>query len=151
MSSKPSGSGSGQITLSPNEISVLVNKAVSEALATWETKKYNTSFLELPRLKSPLAVQLTVPDIRKSFVLKPLYFDSNKKEFLRWWRQLTLHLGGYQQTPSDMQKIMIALSLIKGGLAEQFANMFVNSHNLEEYSFKEFKQNLSVTFQLADI
>ena len=29
--------------------------------------------------------------------------------------------------------------------------MFVDSHNLEEYSFKEFKWNLSVTFQLADI
>ena len=29
--------------------------------------------------------------------------------------------------------------------------MFVDSHNLEEYSFKEFKWNLSVTFQPADI
>ena len=46
---------------------------------------------------------------------------------------------------------MIALSLMKGELAEQFANMFVDSHNLEEYSFEEFKQNLSVMFQLADI
>ena len=29
--------------------------------------------------------------------------------------------------------------------------MFMNSHNLETYSFEEFKQNLSVTFQLANI
>ena len=29
--------------------------------------------------------------------------------------------------------------------------MFVDSHNLEEYSFKEFKWNLSVTFQPANI
>ena len=29
--------------------------------------------------------------------------------------------------------------------------MFVDSHNLEEYSFEEFKQNLLVMFQLADI
>ena len=29
--------------------------------------------------------------------------------------------------------------------------MFVDSHNLKEYSFKEFKQNLSVMFQPADI
>ena len=40
---------------------------------------------------------------------------------------------------------------MKGGLAERFANMFVDSHNLEEYSFEEFKWNLSVTFQPADI
>ena len=50
-----------------------------------------------------------------------------------------------------MQKIMIALLLMKGRSAEQFANMFVDSHNLEDYSFEEFKWNLSVTFQLADI
>ena len=99
----------------------------------------------------PPAVWLSAPDIRKSFVPKPLYFDSNKKEFLSWWRQLTLHLGRYQQTPNNMQKIMIALSLIKGGLAEQFANMFVDSHNLKTYNFEEFKWNLSVMFQLANI
>ena len=29
--------------------------------------------------------------------------------------------------------------------------MFINSHNLKEYSFEEFKWNLSVMFQLADI
>ena len=29
--------------------------------------------------------------------------------------------------------------------------MFVNSHNLEEYSFEEFKRNLLVTSQLANI
>ena len=29
--------------------------------------------------------------------------------------------------------------------------MFVDLHNLEEYSFEEFKRNLSVTFQPADI
>ena len=46
---------------------------------------------------------------------------------------------------------MIALSLMKGGLAEQFTNMFVDSHNLKEYSFEEFKWNLLVTFQPADI
>ena len=46
---------------------------------------------------------------------------------------------------------MIALSLIKGGSAEWFTNMFVDSYNLKEYSFEEFKQNLSVTFQPADI
>ena len=50
-----------------------------------------------------------------------------------------------------MQKIMIALLLMKGRLAEQFANMFVDIHNFEDYSFEEFKQNLSVMFQLADI
>ena len=50
-----------------------------------------------------------------------------------------------------MQKIMITLSLMKGGSAERFANMFVDSHNLKEYSFEEFKWNLSVTFQPADI
>ena len=29
--------------------------------------------------------------------------------------------------------------------------MFMDSHNLEEYSFEEFKRNLSVTFQPANI
>ena len=40
---------------------------------------------------------------------------------------------------------------MKGGSAERFTNMFVDSHNLKEYSFEEFKRNLSVTFQLANI
>ena len=146
-----SPSGSGQVTLSPGELTALINKAVSEALAAQEAKRYTTAFPELPKLKSPPAVQSSAPDIRKSFVPKLPYFDGNKKEFLSWWRQLALHLGGYQQTPSDMQKIMITLSLMKGRLAERFTNMFVDSHNLEEYSFKEFKRNLSVTFQPANI
>ena len=146
-----SPSGSSQVTLSPGELTMLINKAVSEALAAQEAKKYTAAFPELPKLKSPPAVRSSAPDIGKSFVPKLPYFDGNKKEFLGWWRQLALHLGGYQQTPSDMQKIMIALSLMKGGSAKQFANMFVDSHNLEEYSFKEFKWNLSVTFQPADI
>ena len=50
-----------------------------------------------------------------------------------------------------MQKIMIILSLMKGGSAEQFTNIFMDSYNLEEYSFEEFKWNLSVTFQPANI
>ena len=50
-----------------------------------------------------------------------------------------------------MQKIMIALSLMKGGLAKQFTNMFVDTHDLKTYSFEEFKWNLSMTFQPANI
>ena len=146
-----SPSGSGQVTLSPGKLTMLINKAISEALAAQEAKRYTAAFPKLPKLKSPPAVRSSILDIGKLFVPKPPYFDGNKKEFLGWWRQLALHLGGYQQTPSDMQKIMIALSLMKGGSAERFANMFVDSHNLEDYSFEEFKRNLSVTFQLADI
>ena len=151
MSSDPSPSGSGQITLSCNELSVLINKAVSDVLVAQEAKKYTTAFPELPKLKSPPTIQLSALDIGKLFVPKPQYFDSNKKEFLGWWRQLALHLRGYQQTPSDMQKIMIALSLMKGRSAKWFANIFVDSHNLKEYSFEEFKQNLPVMSQLANI
>ena len=40
---------------------------------------------------------------------------------------------------------------MKGGSIEQFTNMFLDSHNLKMYSFEEFKQNLSMTFQPADI
>ena len=47
--------------------------------------------------------------------------------------------------------MMIALSLMKGRLAKRFTNMFVDTHNLETYSFEEFKWNLLMTFQLADI
>ena len=146
-----SPSGSSQFTLSPGELTALINKAISEALAAQEAKRYTAAFPELPKLKSPPAVWSSTPDIGKSFIPKLPYFDGNKKEFLGWWRQLALHLGGYQQTPSDMQKIMITLSLMKDGSAEQFANMFMDSHNLEEYSFKEFKRNLSVMFQPANI
>ena len=113
-----SPSGSGQVTLSPGELTALINKAVSEALVAQEAKRYTAAFPELPKLKSPPAVRSSAPDIGKSFVPKPLYFDGNKKEFLGWWRQLALHLGGYQQTLSDMQKIMIALSLMKGRSAK---------------------------------
>ena len=118
MSSKSAPSGSGQITLSPGKLSTLINKAVSKALAAQEAKRYTTTFPELPKLKSPPTVQSSAPDIGKSFIPKLPYFDGNKKEFLGWWRQLALHLGGYQQTPNDMQKIMIALSLMKGGSAK---------------------------------
>ena len=97
---------------------MLINKAVSEALAVQEAKRYTAAFPELPKLKSPPTVRSSTLDIGKSFVPKLPYFDSNKKEFLGWWRQLALHLGDYQQTPSDMQKIMITLSLMKGRSAE---------------------------------
>ena len=109
MSSKPSASGSGQISLPCDELSMLINKAISDALLAQETKKYTSTFPELPKLKSPPTVQLSAPDIGKSFISKPLYFDGNKKEFLGWWRQLALHLRGYQQIPNDMQKIIITL------------------------------------------
>ena len=118
---------------------MLINKAVSDALIAQEAKRYTATFPKLPKLKSLPAVQLTTLDIGKSFIPKPPYFNSNKKEFLGWWRQLPLYLGGYQQTLNDMQKIMIALSLMKGRSAKRFANMFVDSHNLKEYSFEEFK------------
>ena len=130
---------------------MLVNKAVSEALTAQEVKKYNTSFPKLLKLKSPPAVQLFALDIGNAFVPKPPYFNGDKKQFLGWWRQLILHLSSYRETPNDMQKIMIALSLMKGGSTEQFTNMFMDTHNFETYSFKEFKQNLSITFQPADI
>ena len=151
MSGEPSPSGSSQISLSHDELSTLINKAVSDALLAQETKRYTATFPELPKLKLLPTVQLFTPDIRKSFVPKLPYFDGNKKEFLGWWRQLALYLRGYQQTPNNMQKIMIALSLMKGGLAKRFANMFVDFHNLKEYSFEEFKWNLLVMFQPADI
>ena len=50
-----------------------------------------------------------------------------------------------------MQKIMIALSLMKGRSAKRFANMFMDTHDLEKYTVEEFKWNLSVIFQPADI
>ena len=118
---------------------MLINKAVSDALLTQKTKRYTTTFPELPKHKSPPAVQLSTLDIGKSFIPKLPYFNGNKKEFLSWWRQLALHLGGYQQTLNDMQKIMIALSLMKGRLAKQFTNMFVDAHDLKKYTFEEFK------------
>ena len=46
---------------------------------------------------------------------------------------------------------MIGLSLMKGGSAKWFANMFMDAHDLKKYAIKEFKGNLSVTFQPADI
>ena len=151
MSSKLSAPGSSQIFLSSDKLSVLVNRAVSEALATQEIKRYHSSFPKLPKLKSLPTVWLTALDIGKAFVPKPPYFNGDKKQFLGWWRQLILHLSSYQETPNDMQKIMIALSLMKGRSAEYFTNMFTDAYNLETYSFEEFKWNLSMTFQLADI
>ena len=46
---------------------------------------------------------------------------------------------------------MIVLLLMKGRSAEKFANMFVDMYDLDQYLFKEFKRNLSITFQPADI
>ena len=132
-------SASGQISLSPDELSALITKAVADVISAHDAKKAITSFSELPKLKSLPTVHLTTPDIGKSFVPKLPYFNGNKKEFLGWWRQVVLHLGGYKEIPNDMQKIMIVLSLMKGGSAERFANMFIDTHDLNWYSFEEFK------------
>ena len=43
------------------------------------------------------------------------------------------------------------LLLMKDGSVEKFTNIFMDTYNLDQYLFKEFKRNLSITFQLANI
>ena len=153
MLNNPSRSGLllGQISLSLNELSALITKTVANAISAHEAKKIIMSFPELSKLKSLLAVWLATLDIGKLFIPHLLYFNGNKKEFLGWWGQVILHLGGYKETPNDTQKIMIVLLLMKGRSAVKFASMFVDMYNLNQYLFKEFKRNLSITFQPANI
>ena len=153
ISNNPSRSGLllGQISLSLNELSALITKTVANAISAHEAKKTIMSFPELPKLKSLPAVWLAILDIGKLFIPHLLYFNGNKKEFFGWWGQVILHLGRYKETPNDTQKIMIVLLLMKGRSAEKFANMFVDMYDLDQYLFKEFKRNLSITFQPADI
>ena len=47
--------------------------------------------------------------------------------------------------------MIVLLLMMKGGSIKRFANMFMDFHDLDQYSFKEFKRDLSVTFQPANI
>ena len=84
MLNNPSRSGllPGQISLSLNELSALITKAVADAISAHEAKKTIMSFSELLKLKSSPTDQLAALDIGELFILHLLYFNGSKKEFL---------------------------------------------------------------------
>ena len=70
-----------------------------------------------------------------------------------WWRNITLHIVGFEVAPNSHQKILITLSTMTEGSAATFTNNFMRAHGsrLAYYGFEEFTRMLAMHFTPADI
>ena len=145
-------SGSGQITISMEQLNSIITNAVVAALQTAQSQPQVT-MPEIPKLITAQGLGEDGPKVGKSFVPKPEGFDSSQKKFETWWWNITLHIAGFEVAPNSHQKILITLSTMTEGLAAAFANNFMRAHSsrLAYYGFKEFTRMLAMHFAPADI
>ena len=108
---------------------------------------------EIPKLITVQGLGEDVPKVGKSFVPKPKGFDGSQKKFETWWRNITLHIVGFEVAPNSHQKILITLSTMMEGSAAAFTNNFMRAHGsrLAYYSFEEFTRMLAMHFTPANI
>ena len=108
---------------------------------------------EIPKLIMVQGLGTSTPKIRKSFVPKPKGFDGSQKKFETWWRNIMLHIAGFEAAPNGHQKILIVLSTMTEGSAAAFANNFMRSHGLRlaYYGFEEFTRMLAMHFTPTNI
>ena len=146
-------SDSGQITLSAEQLNTIITNAVAAALQTAQSTQPQVTIPEIPKLIMAQGLGTSAPKIGKSFVPKPEGFDGSQKKFETWWRNVTLHIAGFEATPNSHQKILIVLSTMTEGSAAAFANNFMRSHGsrLAYYGFDEFTRMLAMHFAPADI
>ena len=88
-----------------------------------------------PAPASAIAHQMPISSpnakIRKSIAAKPEMFDSSKEKFLQWWRTMVFYLMGFENTPNDVQQIMIVLSYMRGdNAAGRFADLYTQEQRL---------------------
>ena len=123
------------------------------ALQTAQSTQPQVTMPEIPKLITAQGLGTSAPKIGKSFIPKPEGFDGSQKKFETWWRNITLHIVGFEAAPNSHQKILIVLSTMTEGSAVAFANNFMRSHGLRlaYYSFKEFTRMLAMHFAPADI
>ena len=146
-------SGSGQITMSAEQLNAIITNAVAAALQTAQSIQPQVTMPEIPKLITAQGLETSAPKIGKSFVPKPEGFDSSQKKFETWWQNITLHIVGFEAAPNSHQKILIVLSTMTKGSAVAFANNFMRSHGsrLAYYGFEEFTRMLVMHFAPADI
>ena len=146
-------SGSGQIMISAEQLNAIITNAVAAALQTAQSTQPQVTMPEIPKLIMVQGLETSAPKIGKSFVPKPEGFDSSQKKFETWWRNIMLHIVGFEAAPNSHQKILIVLLTMTEGSAAAFANNFMRSHGsrLAYYGFKEFTRMLAMHFTPADI
>ena len=146
-------SGSGQITISAEQLNAIITNAVAAALQTTQSIQPQVTMPEIPKLITVQGLETSAPKIRKSFVPKPKGFDGSQKKFETWWRNIMLHIAGFEAAPNSHQKILIVLSMMTKGLAATFTNNFMRAHGsrLAYYSFEEFTRMLAMHFAPANI
>ena len=146
-------SGSSQITISVEQLNTIITNAVAAALQTTQSIQPQVTMPEIPKLITAQGLETSAPKIRKSFVPKPEGFDGSQKKFETWWRNITLHIVGFEAAPNSHQKILIILSTMTEGSAAAFTNNFMRSHGLRlaYYGFNEFTRMLAMHFAPADI
>ena len=151
--SSTESSDSGQITLLVEQLNAIITNAVAAALQTAQSTQPQVTMPEIPKLITAQGLGTSAPKIRKSFVPKPEGFDGSQKKFETWWRNIMLHIAGFEAAPNSHQKILIVLSTMTEGLAAAFANNFMRFHGsrLAYYGFDEFTRMLAMHFAPADI
>ena len=145
-------SGSGQITISMEQLNSIITNTVVAALQTTQSQPQVT-MPEIPKLITAQGLGKDAPKVGKSFVPKPEGFDNSQKKFETWWWNITLHIAGFEVAPNSHQKILIILSTMTEGLVAAFANNFMRAHSsrLAYYGFEEFTRMLAMHFAPADI
>ena len=134
------------------QLNSIITNAVAAALQTAQSQPQVT-MPEIPKLITVQGLGEDVPKVGKSFVPKPKGFDGSQKKFETWWRNITLHIVGFEVAPNSHQKILITLSMMTEGLAAAFANNFMRAHGsrLAYYGFEEFTRMLAMHFTPTDI
>ena len=145
-------SSSSQITISMEQLNSIITNAVAAALQTTQSQPQVT-MPEIPKLITAQGLGEDAPKVGKSFVPKPEGFDGSQKKFETWWRNIMLHIAGFEAAPNSHQKILIILSTMTEGSAAAFANNFIRSHGLRlaYYGFEEFTRMLVMHFTPANI
>jgi hypothetical protein len=108
------------------------------------------------RRSPPLAPNnlMTRKNVRvgKSLTAKPEVFNGEKNKFVQWWRTVILYIAGFEEEPSDMQKILMVLSYLKGqNAAGQWADLYVMQGLDATKSFDDFQAKLAKIFQPTDL
>ena len=78
-------SGSGQITISVEQLNAIITNAVVAALQTTQAIQPQVTMPEIPKLITAQGLETSTPKIGKSFVPKPEGFDGSQKKFETWW------------------------------------------------------------------
>ena len=102
----------------------------------------------------PTGAPASTRRIGKSIAAKPEMYDGNKEKFLQWWRTLLFYLMGFENMPTDEQKIMIAISYMRGdNAAGRFADLYAQEvdFDTDAQTFDEFTKKVGETFLPKEI